>query len=318
MKIVVLDAHSLNSGGLDWTGLERLGTVTIYDHTDYEDIISRVGDAEIVFTNKTPIDRNIIDNTNIRYIGVLATGYDVIDIKCCIENDIAVCNVPSYSTDGVAQLTFALLLEIVNQAAKHSESVKNGDWCKSKHFSYTVSDLTELRGKTIGLIGFGCIGRAVAKIALAFNMNVIYYKPSGDCDFCGCKYVDLNDLLKNSDIISLHCPLTEETYEIINSASISKMKDNVIIINTARGRAVNERDLAEALNCGKVRYYGADVLYKEPPNKDNAIINAKNVIITPHIAWQSVETRERLLSTAISNLENYLNGKTKNNVAEKR
>ncbi len=316
MKIVVLDGYCLNNGDLSWSGFEALGELKVYDRTDYKDIISRIGDSEIVITNKTPIDRNIVESTNIKYIGVLATGYNIIDMDSCNEHNITVCNIPSYSTDGVVQLTFALLFELINKVYIHSQSVKAGEWTKCSDFSYTIAPLIELSGKTMGLIGYGSIGKAVAKAAQGFNINVIYNKPSGadDNDTDKCHYADMDSILAESDIISLHCPLTNDTREIINSNSISKMKKNVVIINTARGGVINETDLASALNDDRISGYGCDVLSNEPPSIDNVIINAKNTVITPHIAWQGFETRERLMNIAVSNLACYLKGNVQNKV----
>lgn len=310
MKIVVLDGYALNPGDLSWESFNKLGDLKVYVRTQKEDVIDRIGDAEIVITNKTIIDRNIIENTNIKYIGIFATGYNVVDIDACREKGITVCNVPEYSTDSVVQLTFALLLEIMSKPYIHNISVKEGKWAQSIDFSYTVAPMAELRGKTIGLIGYGSIGKGTAKVANAFNLKVLYNKPSGKCDNDTdmCRYADIDELFEKSDIISLHCPLTTLTEKIINKENISKMKHGVIIINTARGGVVDENDLADALNSGKVGAYGCDVLSSEPPEKDNKIISAKNTIITPHIAWQAYETRERLMSIAAKNLRNFIEG----------
>lgn len=316
MDIVILDSYTLFSERKYWSGFEKFGNVSMYDRTEYKDIIERIGNADAVITNKTPIDRNIIENTDIKYIGVLATGYNIIDIDACSEKGITVCNIPSYSTDAVAQFTFALLLEAVSKVYIHSESVKKGDWAKCSDFSYTVAKLTELKGKTMGLIGYGSIGKAVAKIANAFNMKVIYYKPSGadvnDSDICS--YKELSELFALSDIVSIHCPLTAETENLINKNTLSLMKKGAILINTARGGAVNDEDVSDALKKGILSCYLCDVLSSEPPSAGNVIVNSDNTIVTPHIAWQSVETKTRLLNIAVSNLEGFVNGNVINRV----
>ena len=316
MKIVILDGYALNPGDLSWDCFKELGELVIYDRTKSCDILKNIGDAEIVITNKAVIDRNIIESSNIKYIGVFATGYNVVDIEAAKEKGIVVTNVPAYSTDAVVQLTFALLFEIANKTYEHNISVKEGMWENCKDFSYSLGSLMEIKGKTMGIIGYGSIGKAVAKAANAFGINVIYNKPSGkennDNDIC--HYVDIDEIFEKSDIISLHCPLNKATDKIINKDSISKMKDNVVVINTARGGVVNEEDLAQALNSGRIRAYATDVLTKEPPKKNNPLIMAKNTIITPHIAWQSYETRERLMTIACENLKGFLNGNVQNKV----
>lgn len=316
MKIVVLDGYADNPGDLSWEGFESLGKLTVYDRTDYKDIISRIGDADAVITNKSVIDRNVIENTNIKYVGVQATGYNVVDLQACTEKGITVCNVPAYSTAVVVQHTFALLFELTNKAYIHNISVKNGEWAKCPDFTYTVDTLMELSGKTLGLIGYGAIGKGVAKAANAFNMNIIYNKPSGreSDDNEKCRFAELDEIFEQSDIISLHCPLTSATKEIINKDSISKMKKSIFIINTARGGLINESDLAEALDSDRIKGYGCDVLFIEPPDTDNKIINAKNTVVTPHIAWQAKETRERLMNISVENLKKFLEGNTQNKV----
>ncbi len=316
MKIVVLDGYADNPGDLSWSGFEALGELSVYDRTDYKDIVSRIGDAEAVITNKSIIDKNVIENTNLKYVGVQATGYNVVDIKACAEKGITVCNVPAYSTSAVVQHTFAILLELTNKVYAHNLSVKNGDWAKCPDFTYTVDTLMELSSKTLGLIGYGAIGKGVAKAANAFGMNVIYNRLRGKCDDDNekCHYANLDEIFSESDIISLHCPLTSKNKEIINKSNISKMKKSAIIINTARGGLINETDLSDALNKGRIAGYGCDVLNIEPPEKDNKIIAAKNTIITPHIAWQPKETRERLMNISVENLRSFINGNTQNKV----
>ena len=313
MKITVLDGYTLNPGDLSWEGLEELGELTVYDRTVYndQDIIEAIGDAEIIFTNKTPLSKEVLKKVpSVKYIGVLATGFNIVDVNTAKESDIVVTNVPGYSTTAVAQLTLALLLELCHHIGEHSHAVKKGEWTKSKDFCFWNTPLIELQGKTMGIIGFGQIGQATAKLAQAFDMNILTTgsrkRPELETDTC--KYTSLEELLKASDVISLHCPLTDKTEGIINKNNISKMKDGVMIINTARGPLVVEKDLKNALNSGKVTGAAVDVVSKEPIEKENELLKAKNIIITPHIAWAPKESRARLMSTAIENLELFLQG----------
>ncbi len=314
MKIVVLDGYTNNPGDLSWEELQKLGDVTFYDrtsHTDDNEKVERIGNAQAIFVNKVPMTKAVIDRCeNLKYIGVLATGYNIVDVDYAKEKGIIVCNVPSYGTDAVAQFVFALLLEICHNVGHHNNAVKEGKWSKSIDFCFWDFPLIELRNKTIGIIGYGSIGQATSKIAQAFGMKVLANANTRRPEFENenCKYVDLDTLLSSSDIISLHCPLTDKTSEIINSNSISKMKDNVIIINTSRGGLVNEQDLTNALNDNKVFGYGADVVSIEPIKEDNPLLNAKNCYLTPHIAWASVEARGRLIDIAINNLKSYMDG----------
>jgi len=317
MRIVVLDGYTLNPGDLDWSGFEKIGDVTVYDRTpvsDENEIISRIGDAEIVITNKTPLSASTIAKCpTMKYIGLLSTGYNVVDLNAAKERNIPVCNIPAYGTDAVGQFAIALLLEICNRVGHHSRTVSDGRWTNSEDFCYWDYPLIELSGKTIGIIGFGRIGQATGKIAKAMNMNVIAY----DTEQTGtgaeiAAYVALDELLAKSDVISLHCPLFPETEGIINKESIAKMKDNVIIINSSRGPLIVEQDLADALSSGKVYAAGVDVVSIEPIKADNPLLKAKNCIITPHIAWAPIECRTRLMNIAVDNLQSYLDGNVKN------
>lgn len=316
MKIVVLDGYAENPGDLSWDGLRALGKVSIFDRTsltDVDQIVERIDDAEIVITNKTPIGREVMDRTNIRMIALLATGYNVVDVKYAKEKGIPVCNVPSYGTASVSQFSMALLLEICHHIGHHAETVKEGRWASSSDFCYWDYPLVELEGKTIGIIGFGRIGQAEGRIAKAFGMKVlandIYPNDSGRAI---AEYVDLDTLYKNSDVISLHCNLTEENKGMICKESISKMKDGVFIINNARGQLINEDDLASALNSGKVGAAGLDVVSTEPIRTDNPLLNAKNCIITPHISWAPMESRQRIMDCTVENVKAFLSGKPQN------
>lgn len=310
MKIVVLDGYTLNPGDLSWERLENLGEVTVYHRTNIESIVERIGDAEVVFTNKTPITEEIMNKTNIKYIGVLATGYNIVDTTAAKRKGIVVTNIPTYGTASVAQMVFAHILEICHHVGEHNEAVKVGEWTNNTDWCFWKHPLIELEGKSIGIIGYGRIGQAVGKIAQAFGMKVFafdsYKNEKLECE--SMKYVELDELLEKSDIISLHCPLFDNTKGIINKNTIEKMKDGVIIINTSRGPLVVEEDLAEALNKGKVYAAGLDVVSTEPIKENNPLLKAKNVFITPHIAWAPKESRERLMNIAVDNLKNYLEG----------
>ncbi len=321
MKIVVLDGYTLNPGDLSWDELKKIGDLTVYDRTvkEADAIINAIDQAEIVFTNKTPLSKEILEKVpTVKYIGVLATGYNVVDVVAATASGITVTNIPAYSTPAVAQMTFALLLEMCLHVGKHNDAVWKGQWSKSPDFCFWNSPLIELAGKTMGIIGFGRIGQATAKIAQAFGMNVLAYarsKQVGSADET-CRYVTLGDLLAQSDVISLHCPLTETTKGIINKNTISQMKDGVMIINTARGPLVVEEDLVAALNSGKIAGAALDVVSSEPIEKNNALFNAKNCIITPHIAWAPKESRIRLMKIAVENLIAFMNGAPVNVVKE--
>ncbi len=317
MKIVILDAFTLNPGDLNWERLEALGNLTLYDRVanDPQEILAAIGDAEIVFTNKTPIPKEVLEQARaIKYIGVLATGYNIVDVYSAKKLGITVTNVPTYGTMAVAQMTLALLLEICHHVGDHNNAVKQGGWTKSKDFCFWNYPLVELEGKTMGIIGFGRIGQATAKMAQAFGMQIlaISSRKRPELETNTCTYVDLDELFRKSDVISLHCPLTDDTEGIISTANISKMKDGVMIINTSRGQLVVEKDLKEALNSGKVAAAAVDVVSKEPIDEDNELLKAKNCIITPHIAWAPKESRARLMNMAIMNLEAFLKGSPKN------
>lgn len=314
MKIVILDGYTTNPGDLDWEGFKSLGELAVYDRTPISEVYNRANDAEIVITNKTVLNGDMIESLKkLKYIGLLSTGFNVVDLKACEKRNIPVCNIPSYSTDSVAQMTFALLLEITNAVAIHSDSVKNLDWSKSEHFCYSLTELTELAGKTFGIIGYGQIGKAVSKIAQAFKMRVIANKRNLDKnEKYDIEMLSLLEVFKQSDIISLHCPLNDSNAGFINQENISKMKDGVIIINTSRGGLINEQDLATALYNGKVSAFAADVLSTEPPKFDNPLFNTPNTFITPHIAWASKSARSRLMNIAVNNLKSFLEGKIVN------
>lgn len=316
MKLVILDGYAENPGDLSWDALSDIvDEYEVYDNTEPELVLERSLDADILVTNKTPITRQLIEQLpRLKYIAVLATGFNIIDCEAARERGIAVSNIPAYSTDGVAQLVFALLLELTNRVALHSESVENGEWENSPHFCYWKSPLVELAGKTFGIVGFGKIGSAVAEIANAFRMRVLAYSPnthtysgSGTVEFC-----TLEKLIEESDVISLHCPLNEGTKGLVNADFLSKMKKSAFLINTSRGPVINENDLAAALNSGEIAGAGLDVLCAEPPRGGNVLIGAKNCFITPHIAWASFEARTRLMNIFIENVKAFVSGSPKN------
>ncbi|WP_278964431.1 D-2-hydroxyacid dehydrogenase [Lactobacillus apis] len=317
MKIVNLDSYALNPGDLDWSPLKELGDCTFYDRTpvnDDNEILKRIGDAEIVLTNKTPLDEYVIFTApNLKYIGVTATGYNVIDTEAATKANIPVTNIPTYGTDAVAQFTFALLLEITSHVGLHNQLVHDGRWSSNPDFTFWAKPLMELQGKTLGLIGFGSIAKKVAEIGHAFSMNIIFYNHRPKTDLPNyVKQVSLEELYQQSDIISLHVPQTPETTEMINQKAISQMKDSVILINTARGGLISEKDVADALNGGKIAAAGVDVVQKEPIPADSPLLSTKNCYITPHIAWAPRETRNRLLGIVVDNLQAFLNGEKLN------
>ena len=312
MKIVVLDGYTENPGDLRWDSLREFGKLRVYDRTGSEDqVIERIGDAEVVFVNKVPITRRVLDRCpNIRFISVLATGYNVIDVKAAAEKGIPVSNVPSYGTAAVAQFAIALLLELCHHVAHHSEAVHAGRWASNPDWCFWDYPLIELQGKTMGIIGFGRIGQATGRIAKAMGMEVIAYSRSVREDGKAlAEYVDLDTLLARSDVIALHCPLFPETEGIINKANIAKMKDGVIIINNSRGQLVVEQDLADALNSGKVYAAGLDVVSTEPVREDNPLLGAKNCLITPQISWAPKESRQRIMDTSAENLRAFAEGR---------
>jgi len=311
MKIVVLDGYTENPGDLNWDALQALGDVRIYDRTPEKEIIKRIDDAEIVFTNKTPLSQNIFTSCpTIKYIGVLATGYNVVDTTSAKEHNIIVTNIPTYGTDSVAQFAIGLLLELCHHIGSHSDSVHQGDWNKSPDWCYWNYPLIELAGKTIGIIGFGRIGHRTGQIAKAFNTHVIVNDQYENPAFVkeGFTYVEREELFKTSDVIILHCPLFPSTNQFINKESISQMKDGVMIINNSRGQLINENDLADALNSGKVAGAALDVVSTEPIQEDNPLLYAQNTILTPHISWAPKESRLRLMNIAVDNLKSWMDG----------
>lgn len=308
MKITVLDGYTTNPGDLSWDWLEKCGECTIYDRTPAELIAERTKDCDIVITNKTPLRKELLETlTNLKYVGLLSTGYNIVDWEYCKEKGIPVCNIPSYSTSAVAQLVFSLILELTNAVSVHSESVHGGEWSACRDFCYWKTPLTELDGKTLGIIGFGKIGKAVAKIASAFGMKVLastnHPAPFENVEFCG-----RDELLSKSDFVSLHCPLTPSTEGMVNADFLSKMKPTAILINTSRGQVIDENALADALKNGRISGAGLDVLSVEPPKTDNPLFGIKNCYITPHIAWAGFETRERLMKICRENVEAFLSG----------
>ena len=303
MRIVVLDGFAANPGDISWGELENLGEVVVYDRTKEEDILHRAKDAEIVLLNKCPMTaKTIAALPRLKYIGVLATGYNVVDTAFAKEKGVVVTNIPAYSTPSVAQHVFALILEIASHVGAHSAGCLSGKWENSKDFCYWEYKLTEISGKTLGVIGNGAIGQAVSKIGAAFGMNVKAYSPSRNTK------EELEDLIRTSDILSLNCPLKPDNREMINRESISRMKDGVWIINTARGGLVNEGDVKDALISGKIGAFAADVVSVEPIRGDNPLLSSPNVILTPHIAWAPLEARQRLMKIAVDNVKGYLSG----------
>ena len=315
MNIVVLDGYTLNPGDLSWEGLEQLGKLKVYDRTPGDKALERIGEAEIVYTNKTPITKEILDRApGIKWIGVLATGYNVVDVEAAREKGIPVTNIPTYGTTAVAQMVFALLLEICHHVWEHSEAVKAGEWTRKEDFCFWKYPLIELAEKTMGIVGYGRIGKTVGQIAQALGMNVLAYDEHRDTDLENEKmrYVVLEELLESSDVISLHCPLFDNTKGMINKDTISRMKDGAILINTSRGPLVVEEDLAEALNNGKIYAAAIDVVSTEPIQMDNPLLGAKNILFTPHIAWAPKESRARLMRIAADNLKAFLEGEPVN------
>lgn len=311
MKIVILDGNATNPGDLNWDSLKKLGELIVYDRTPKEEITERAKGATIVITNKTPIGKEEINQLpDLKYIGVIATGFNIIDIVAAKEKGIIVTNVPGYSTSSVVQLVFALLLEQCHHVQRHSDSVMDGKWSRSLDFSFWDFPLVELSGKTIGIIGFGSIGQAVADVATAFGMNVIgsSRRQTDQSARKNFRWAEISELLKESDVVSIHCPLTPETQNLINKESLKTMKRSAFIINTARGPIINELDLADALNNDVIAGAGIDVLSVEPPAADNPLFNTKNCLITPHIAWATLESRARSIDIAVNNISSFING----------
>lgn len=323
MKIVVLDGYTENPGDLTWSGLESFGELTVYDRTpldDNDEIVRRIGDAEVVYTNKTPLRREAFARCpSMRFVGVLATGYNVVDIAAADDYDVTVCNIPAYGTDAVAQFAIAMLMDICHGVAHHSQAVHEGRWESCPDFCFWDTPQIELSGKTMGVIGFGRIGRAVARIAAAMGMHILAYNDGRETEEGRkiAEYVTLDELLARSDVITLHCPLTPSTQGIINRDTIARMKDGVIILNNGRGPLIVEEDLAQALKDGKVFAAGLDVVSVEPIRGDNPLLKAPNCLITPHISWAAKEARARLMNIAEDNLRAFVKGEPINVVSRK-
>jgi glycerate dehydrogenase len=314
MNLVLLDGYTLNPGDLDWSPLEQFGTFTVYDRVGDRDIVELAREADILLTNKAQITREIIEQLpRVRYIGVTATGYNIVDIDAARERGIPVTNVRDYSSMAVAQQVFALVLHFTNDVARLNESVQRGDWNASPDFCYWFSPIPELAGKTMGLVGFGNIARRVADIARAFGMEVLVHRKSNRTeDLEGLRFVDEETLFRQSDVVSLHCPLTDETRHLINRDTLARMKPSAYLINTGRGPLVHEADLAEALEAGRIAGAGLDVLSVEPPREGNPLLGVRNCVITPHVAWAAVEARQRLMEKLVENIQSFLDGAPKN------
>lgn len=317
MKIVILEGHAVNPGDLSWDSFKQFGELTIYEYTPSELVEERICDADIVLLNKIEFTAELMDKCEkLKYIGELATGYNNIDVKAASERGITVCNIPAYSTPSVVQHTFALLLELCMQTGRHSQGVMAGKWTESRDFCYWETPLMELSGKTMGIIGFGQIGKSVARTAVCFGMNVLACAahPRDDSGIEGVTMATLDEVFQKSDIVSLHCPLTAENKGMICAETIRKMRDGAIIINTARGGLVLEQDVSDALYSGKLAGFAADVVAKEPPSSGSPLFGAPNCIITPHIAWAPVESRIRLINIATENVRAFLDGHPQNKV----
>jgi len=314
MKIVVLDGFTLNPGDLSWEGLEALGQCTVYDRTPEELVIERAAGAQIVLTNKTVLSADTLSALPVlRYISVLATGYNVVDLEAAAERGIAVSNVPAYATESVAQMVFAHLLNLTQDVGGHSRGVREGRWSSCADFCYWDRPLIELAGLTMGIIGFGRTGRATAALARAFGMKVVVHDVVGGGQMPqGCVFVELEDLFRRSDVVSLHCPLTAETRGLVNADRLSLMKPTAFLINTSRGPVVDEAALADALNEGRIAGAGLDVLSSEPPDAGNPLLRARNCFITPHIAWATRAARERLLAASVENVRCFIEGRCRN------
>lgn len=318
MKIVVLDAFAMNPGDLNWNALKQLGETGIYERSSLEETKARIADAEIVLTNKAIVTKEVIEAApKLKYIGVMATGYNIVDITAAHSRNITVTNVPSYSTASVAQLTFAFILEMANHTALYADSVRRGNWIKSEDFSYQLKPIMELQDKTLGIIGFGQIGKAVAKIALAFGMKVIASHKHPERDrMQGVTFVDEKTCFREADILSLHCPLNEKNFQFVNKELLATMKPASILINTSRGGLINEPDLAKALNEGIIAGAALDVLSIEPPSADNPLLYAKNCLINPHVGWATFEARSRLMEVVVNNVKAFLKGHVENEVGK--
>ena len=318
MNIVVLDGFTMNPGDLSWNELAELGSLKVYDRTSAGQVLERAKDAEVILTNKTVIDAASLRSLpKLKYVGVLATGYNVVDINVAKELGIVVTNIPAYSTESVAQMVFAHILNITHRVGRYSDEARSGVWSRQADFSYTNSPLMELCGKKIGIVGFGNTGSATARIAVAFGMEVLVYtsKPQSALPAGVTKADSIDDIFRMSDIVSLHCPLNKETSEIANAAHLSLMKKSAILINTGRGGLVNEQDLADALRENRIKAAGLDVMVNEPPREDNPLLKLDNCFITPHIAWATYEARVRLMNQTVKNLRSFIEGNIINNVA---
>lgn len=319
MKIVVLDGNGVNPGDMSWQQIEQFGELTVYPRTGREEVLAHVGDAEIVLTNKTVFDAETIAKLkNTRYIGVLATGFNVVDLEAASSHGIVVTNIPAYSTDSVAQMVFAHILNVTNHVDHYARASRNGEWSRCRDFCYWDKPLIEIANKTIGIVGLGHIGMKVAKIALDFGMDVFAFTSKNASDLpAGIQKTTMEGIFGASDIVSLHCPLTEATRELINKNTLARMRQGAILVNTGRGPLVNEADVAEALHEGRLGAYCADVMCSEPPSGDNPLFREPNAFITPHVAWASKEARARLMNTAEANIQSFLNGKPINVVNQK-
>lgn len=310
MKIVILDGYSVNPGDLSWDALKDLGELKVYDRTAADEVTERAADADALFTNKVVIDERVMASLpKLKYIGVLATGYNVVDVKAASNRGITVTNVPAYSTDSVVQMTLAHILNLTNQVAYYAEQNRNGRWSRAEDFCYWDEPVNELAGRTLGVVGLGNIGSKVAKVAAALGMDVFAYTSRNSASLPpGIQKATFTGLLGISDILTLHCPLTDKTYNMINRETISYMKRGALLINTGRGPLVDENAVAEALESGQLGGYGADVMVEEPPRADNPLFTAPNAYITPHIAWSSTSARKRLVSIAVANLKAFADG----------
>ncbi len=308
MNMVVADGYTANPGDLSWEPITALGTCTVYDYTKPDEVVPRCKDAEVIITNKVLFTKeNLSQLPKLRYLGVLATGYNVVDLEAATKRNVIVTNVPNYCTESVVQMVFAHILELLRNVGHHAESVRQGRWAKQRDFCYWDTPQIELSGKTMGLLGYGAIGKSVASVALTFGMSVIAHDvitPKNQ----SVSFVDFESLLQQSDILSLHCPLTDSTKEIINKRTLEKMKSSALLINTSRGPLIREQDLADALVNGTIAGAGLDVLVVEPPLQNNFLFQIKNCNITPHIAWASVESRQRLINSAAKNIQAFLKG----------
>ena len=315
MNITILDGHALNPGDLTWSGFEQFGKLTVYPRSAPELVIERAADSEIVFTNKVTFDETVLSQLpKLKYIGIFATGHNVVDVEVARQHGITVTNIPKYSTDSVVQLTFAHLLNLTFNLSEHTQSVRTGDWCRSIDFCYWNGSLVELAGLTFGVVGYGTIGKKVANLADAFGMNSIAYGPRllpGDRDGA-VRFVSFDELLNVSDVVSLHCPLKDDNHGMIGAAELAKMKPTAFLLNLSRGSLLDESAVAVALNSSRIAGAGLDVLSTEPPSPTNPLIGAKNCFITPHIAWGTLAARQRLLQIAVENLQAFLDGKPQN------